>query len=235
MFSATFPEEIQKLAGAFLTDYVFIAVGIIGSACADVLQTIVEVNQYEKRERLEDLLDQDAEGIMVFVETKRSADFLANYIHEKLVPTTSIHGDRFQEQREKALADFKANRMKVLICTSVAARGLDIRNVKHVINYDLPDNIDEYVHRIGRTGRIGNQGRATSFFDPDGDQPLAAALVRILHQADQQVPVFLLHVGECAAVPPTDKRRSMFGGRDVRKQREFKSREPTAQEPNEDW
>lgn len=167
MFSATFPAAIQKLAGAFLDDYVFIAVGIIGSACSDVIQTILEVKRFDKRDRLVELINEDDEGVMVFVETKRSADFLANYLSEITVPTTSIHGDRFQEQREKALADFKANTMKVMICTSVAARGLDIKNVKHVINYDLPEDIDEYVHRIGRTGRIGNQGRATSFFDPD--------------------------------------------------------------------
>lgn len=168
MFSATFPASIQNLATAFLEDYVFIAVGIIGSACSDVLQTIIEVNQYEKRDRLVELINEDDDGIMVFVETKRQADFLASYLSEITVPTTSLHGDRFQEQREKALSDFRANRMKVLICTSVAARGLDIKNVKHVINYELPDDIDEYVHRIGRTGRIGNQGRATSFFNPDG-------------------------------------------------------------------
>lgn len=170
MFSATFPPAIQQLAGVFLKDYVFIAVGIVGGACSDVVQTIVEVKPYEKKESLLSLVSSSEEmqggGTMVFVETKRSADFLANYLNEMQLSATSIHGDRFQAQREQAVADFKSNHMKFLICTSVAARGLDIKNVKHVVNYDLPEDIDEYVHRIGRTGRMGNQGFATSLFDP---------------------------------------------------------------------
>ncbi len=81
------------------------------------------------------------------------------------MPTTSIHGDRLQREREQALNDFKCGKHPILVATAVAARGLDIRNVSHVINYDMPKSIDEYVHRIGRTGRVGNIGRATSFFD----------------------------------------------------------------------
>ncbi|XP_067625232.1 ATP-dependent RNA helicase vasa-like [Eurosta solidaginis] len=94
-----------------------------------------------------------------------------------------------------ALADFKSGKMKVLIATSVAARGLDIKNIKHVINYDLPKSIDEYVHRIGRTGRVGNNGRATSFFDPDQDSAIASDLVKILEGASQEVPDFLRTCG----------------------------------------
>ena len=82
------------------------------------------------------------------------------------LPATSIHGDRLQREREMALADFKSGRMSILVATNVAARGLDIRGVEHVVNFDLPESIDEYVHRIGRTGRVGNTGRSTSFFDP---------------------------------------------------------------------
>lgn len=133
MFSATFPTEIQQLAGRMLTRYVFIAVGIVGGACTDVDQTVLPVRFVEKRHRLVQLLEQDDRdgadgqgggGTMVFVATRRQADFLANYLSEILVMTTSIHGDRYQEQREQALNDFKAGRMRVLICTSVAARGL---------------------------------------------------------------------------------------------------------------
>ena len=127
---------------------------------------------------------------MVFVETKRNADFLASVLsNEGMIsrffyrnvifflkkkcafvfegfPTTSIHGDRLQREREEALRDFKTGRMPILVATAVAARGLDIKGVSHVVNYDLPKTIDEYVHRIGRTGRVGNTGKATSFFDP---------------------------------------------------------------------
>lgn len=88
--------------------------------------------------------------------------------------------DRFQREREEALRDFRSGRSRVLVATSVAARGLDIPKVKHVINYDLPNSIEEYVHRIGRTGRIGNKGMATAFFQKDRDAHLARALVKVL-------------------------------------------------------
>lgn len=97
----------------------------------------------------------DVDGTLIFVETKRNADFIATYLSENDFRTTSIHGDRLQREREEALRDFKAGSRHVLVATSVAARGLDIKNVKHVINFDLPKSIDEYVHRIGRTGRLG--------------------------------------------------------------------------------
>lgn len=90
--------------------------------------------------------------------------------------------DRQQREREEALRDFKANRYPILVATSVAARGLDIAEVDHVINYDIPASIDEYVHRIGRTGRCGNTGRATSFFDTEKDRNIARHLVAVLQQ-----------------------------------------------------
>ena len=107
---------------------------------------------------------------------------------------TSIHGDRHQSQREEAVTDFVKGRMCILVATAVAARGLDIPNVAHVINYDLPNTIEEYVHRIGRTGRVGNSGKATSFYDKNTDQALAMPLVKILEQAQQEVPEWLLEL-----------------------------------------
>lgn len=126
MFSATFPEDIQRLAAKFLAaNYVFLAVGIIGGACSDVRQTMYAVGKFDKRLRLLALLNEaDPSGTIVFVETRRQADFLASFLSESAHPTTSIHGDRLQRQREEALRDFKSNKMKVLIATSVAARGL---------------------------------------------------------------------------------------------------------------
>lgn len=168
MFSATFPDEIQLLAGKFLNpNYVFVAVGVIGGACSDVTQTVYEVTKFAKRDKLLEILQsEDPTSTIVFVDTKRQADFLAAFLSESNIPTTSIHGDRMQRQREEALEDFKKNKMKILIATSVAARGLDM-HVRHVINFDIPKDIDEYVHRIGRTGRLGNCGKSTSFFDPE--------------------------------------------------------------------
>lgn len=191
MFSATFPEEIQNLAGKFLKDYIFLTIGIVGGACTDVEQNFFEVTKFKKRSKLIEVLEENgAVGTMVFVDTKRNADFLASILSETKFPTTSIHGDRLQREREQALADFKKGTMQVLIATAVAARGLDIKNVAHVINYDLPSSIDEYVHRIGRTGRVGNNGKATSFFDPENNQGLVNDLVKILKQADQPIPEF---------------------------------------------
>lgn len=192
MFSATFPKEIQRLAAEFLTDYIFVTIGILGGACSDVTQNFFEVTRKEKRKKLTELLEEvDPQGTLIFVERKADADFLATFMSNTRYSSTSIHGDRLQSQREMALREFKAGERKVLIATSVAARGLDIPNVKHVINYDMPKSIDEYVHRIGRTGRVGNKGRASSFFDPLGDAAIANDLVNILQQAGLEVPSFL--------------------------------------------
>ncbi|CAI4861964.1 CRB_1a_G0054900.mRNA.1.CDS.1 [Saccharomyces cerevisiae] len=103
---------------------------------------------------------------------------------------TAIHGDRTQAERERALSAFKANVADILVATAVAARGLDIPNVTHVINYDLPSDIDDYVHRIGRTGRAGNTGVATSFFNSN-NQNIVKGLMEILNEANQEVPTFL--------------------------------------------
>lgn len=192
MFSATFPAEIQKLACEFLKNYIFLTIGILGGACTDVQQNFYELTRKEKRKKLTELLNEgDPQGTLVFVERKADADFLAVFMSNTTHSTTSIHGDRLQSQRELALREFKQGVRKVLIATSVAARGLDIPNVNHVINYDMPKSIDEYVHRIGRTGRVGNQGRASSFYDPMSDSAIAGDLVRILTQAGQPVPEFL--------------------------------------------
>ncbi|KAG7236090.1 hypothetical protein INR49_001371 [Caranx melampygus] len=140
MFSATYPEDIQRMAADFLkTDYLFLAVGIVGGACSDVEQMFIEVTKFSKREQLVDLLKTTgSERTMVFVETKRQADFIATFLSQTKIPTTSIHGDREQREREKALADFRSGKCPVLVATSVAARGLDIPDVQHVVNFDLP-------------------------------------------------------------------------------------------------
>ena len=167
MFSATFPDEVQQTAKEVLDEkYIFLTVGIVGGASSDVKQTFYEVEKFGKRDKLVEVLNEvGSEKTLVFVETKRNADFLATFLSNEGYPTTSIHGDRLQREREEALADFKSGKMNILVATAVAARGLDIKGVAHVVNYDMPKSIDEYVHRIGRTGRVGNIGKATSFFD----------------------------------------------------------------------
>ena len=149
-----------------MSDYLFLAIGMVGCVSSDVVQTVHEVQKFDKRDKLNAILaDVGTDRTLVFVETKKNADFLASYLSQQGLPTTSIHGDRLQREREQALGDFKAGRMPILVATAVAARGLDIKGVAHVVNYDLPKTVDEYVHRVGRTGRVGNMGKATSFFD----------------------------------------------------------------------
>ncbi|KAM3848100.1 putative ATP-dependent RNA helicase DDX4 [Vipera latastei] len=193
MFSATFPDEIQRLAGEFLkTDYLFVVVGQVGGACSDVQQTILQVKQYDKKDKLVEILNEIGDKrTMVFVETKKKADFFATLLCQENISTTSIHGDREQREREEALHYFRTGRCPVLVATSVAARGLDIENVQHVINVDLPSTIDEYVHRIGRTGRCGNIGKAISFFDLQADNAIAQPLIKVLADAQQEVPAWL--------------------------------------------
>ncbi|XP_051498791.1 probable ATP-dependent RNA helicase DDX4 [Apus apus] len=193
MFSATFPEEVQRLAGEFLkADYLFVVVGRVGGACSDVQQTVLQVSQYSRRDKLVEILQSIGhERTMVFVDKKKKADYIAAFLCQENIPATSIHGDREQKEREIALHDFRSGKCPVLVATSVAARGLDIENVKHVINFDLPSTIEDYVHRIGRTGRCGNTGKAVSFFDDSSDGHLAQSLVKVLSDAQQEVPVWL--------------------------------------------
>ncbi|KAF1561580.1 ATP-dependent RNA helicase DDX4, partial [Eudyptes schlegeli] len=182
MFSATFPEEVQRLAGEFLkTDYLFVVVGHVGGACSDVQQNILQVPQYSKRDKLIEILQSIGhERTLVFVDKKKKADYIAAFLCQEKIPATSIHGDREQREREVALQDFRSGKCPVLVATSVAARGLDIENVQHVINFDLPSTIEDYVHRIGRTGRCGNIGKAVCFFDNSTDGHLARSLVKVL-------------------------------------------------------
>ncbi|GFU42299.1 probable ATP-dependent RNA helicase DDX4 [Trichonephila clavipes] len=218
MFSATFPEEIQRMASEFMHNYLFLTVGMVGAANADVEQTFFKVQQYDKRDKLLDILKESGtDRTLVFVEQKRNADFTASLCSQNNIPTTSIHGDRLQREREEALRDFRSGKMPVLVATAVAARGLDIRDVRHVINYDLPQTIDEYVHRIGRTGRVGNLGKATSFYDPDADRNLARSLKKILIDAQQPVPEWLSEEADMAIdTTPQYGGRGNFGSRDVR-------------------
>merc|ERR1719351_545839 len=131
-----------------------------------------------------------ASRTLVFVETKKGADQLEYFLHNKGYPVTSVHGDRSQREREEALRRFKSGKTPILVATAVAARGLDIPNVKHVINFDMPSDVEEYVHRIGRTGRMGNLGLATSFFN-EKNRNLVKDLVELIVEANQELPSWL--------------------------------------------
>jgi ATP-dependent RNA helicase DDX3X len=228
MFSATFPKEIQVLAQDFLMeDYVFLAVGRVGSTSENIIQKVVWVDENDKRHFLMDLLDAgEREALtLVFVETKRGANDLATMLGRQSYEVVSIHGDLKQMDRERHLESFRSGLTPILVATAVAARGLDIPNVKHVINYDLPSDIDEYVHRIGRTGRVGNVGMATSFFN-DKNRNIARDLAELIVEANQELPDWLEKVANDSRYGVRSgggggARRgggSRFGGRDHRVQ-----------------
>ncbi|KAM9850511.1 DEAD-box helicase 3 X-linked a isoform 2-T2 [Aulostomus maculatus] len=222
MFSATFPKEIQILARDFLEDYIFLAVGRVGSTSENITQKVVWVEETDKRSFLLDLLNATGKDslTLVFVETKKGADALEDFLYHEGYACTSIHGDRSQRDREEALHQFRSGRCPILVATAVAARGLDISNVKHVINFDLPSDIEEYVHRIGRTGRVGNLGLATSFFN-DKNSNITKDLLDILVEAKQEVPSWLESLAYEHQHKSSNRGRSKrfsggFGARDYR-------------------
>ena len=203
MFSATFPRDIQLLAKDFLKEYVFLSVGRVGSTSENITQKIEYVEDEDKRSVLLDVLASMPSGglTLIFVETKRMADMLSDFLLRSNIAATSIHGDRTQRERERALELFRSGKTPIMVATAVAARGLDIPNVTHVVNYDLPSDVDDYVLRIGRTGRAGNTGHATAFFNR-GNKNITRDLLELLKEANQEVPQWLEAVA----------RESMFGG-----------------------
>uniref|UniRef100_A0A4W3IXD2 RNA helicase n=1 Tax=Callorhinchus milii TaxID=7868 RepID=A0A4W3IXD2_CALMI len=223
MFSATFPKEIQILARDFLDEYIFLAVGRVGSTSENITQKVVWVEELDKRSFLLDLLNATGKDslTLVFVETKKGADALEDFLYREGYACTSIHGDRSQRDREEALHHFRSGRCPILVATAVAARGLDISNVKHVINFDLPSDIEEYVHRIGRTGRVGNLGLATSFFN-EKNSNITKDLLDLLVEAKQEVPSWLENLAYEHQHKGTGRGRSKsrfaggFGAKDYR-------------------
>jgi len=206
MFSATFPRDIQMLAADFLRpEYMFLSVGRVGSTSENIQQEVLWVEDPDKRHLLMDILRSNAadhSGLtLIFLETKRGVDALDDFLYNNRFRCTSIHGDRSQAQREDALRAFRTGETNLMVATAVAARGLDIPNVTHVINYDLPTDIDDYVHRIGRTGRAGNVGRATAFFN-SGNRAIARGLHDLLKEANQNVPDWLSSMSRGPSAAP---------------------------------
>ncbi|KAG4177558.1 hypothetical protein ERO13_A11G314800v2 [Gossypium hirsutum] len=233
LFSATFPREIQRLASDFLSNHIFLAVGRVGSSTDLIVQRVEFVLESDKRSHLMDLLHAQRENgnhgkvsltlqqalTLVFVETKKGADSLEHWLCMNGFPSTTIHGDRTQQERELALRSFKSGKTPILVATDVAARGLDIPHVAHVVNFDLPNDIDDYVHRIGRTGRAGKTGLATAFFN-ESNLSLARALAELMQEANQEVPAWLTHYASRAPYGGNKNRRSggRFGGCDFRRE-----------------
>ena len=189
LFSATMPSEVEALASDYLHKPVKVKVGTTSAPTANVSQHLEKVVDAEKVDRLVTMLigeqreamklGQDMPMTVIFVERKNRADEIAELLNAENVPAAALHGGRSQGEREAALHDYKTGRCSVLVATDVAARGLDVKGVAHVVNLDLPRNFEDYVHRIGRTGRAGMSGRSTSFYT-DRDSFIVAQIKRAL-------------------------------------------------------
>ena len=168
MFSATMPKLMSELADAFLTDAVRVQVNPPGQAVKKIAQSVHFVAQAAKTDLLVDLLDKHRDELaLVFGRTKHGCEKLYKTLEAKGFAAASIHGNKSQGQRERAIEAFKAGKVRVLVATDVAARGIDIPGVRHVYNYDLPNVAENYVHRIGRTARAGADGSAIALVAPD--------------------------------------------------------------------
>ena len=196
MFSATWPEEVRRLAHDFLTRPVHIQLGDPEEglrANEDVTQHLILLRSGEEKDQeLMNLFRQRFNRndlVLVFVARKNSCDFVSNMLNRIGVRSAAMHSDRTQEQREKTLAAFKAGSTPVLVATDVASRGLDVKGVSAVVNYDLPNNTEDYVHRIGRTGRAGCKGESFTFITRSGeDMWKTMGIVEIMERAGQTIP-----------------------------------------------
>ena len=180
LFSATFPDEIRKLAGSFMHDPATVEVAPRNRPIELISQVAYPVHRERKRELLAHLVKTNNwQQVLVFTKTKHGANRLAQQLERDGIEADAIHGNKSQGARTRALKRFKDNELQVLVATDIAARGLDIEELPHVVNYDLPHVPEDYVHRIGRTGRAGFSGEAVSLVCQE-DRPLLAAIERLI-------------------------------------------------------
>jgi ATP-dependent RNA helicase RhlE len=168
MFSATMPPEIRKLASEWLTDPVFVEVAPVATPAELVEQSVHFVEPRDKLKKLQHFLENTAfTRTLIFSRTKRGADKIVKQLSQSGIRAAALHSNKSQSVRQRTLAEFKSNRPPVLVATDIAARGLDVDAISHVVNFDLPEVPEVYVHRIGRTGRAGSTGAAVSLVDSE--------------------------------------------------------------------
>ncbi|XP_008407161.1 putative ATP-dependent RNA helicase DDX17 [Poecilia reticulata] len=198
MWSATWPKEVRQLAEDFLREYIQINIGALElSANHNILQIVDVCMETEKDNKLiqlmEEIMAEKENKTIIFVETKKRCDDLTRRMRRDGWPAMCIHGDKSQPERDWVLTEFRSGKAPILIATDVASRGLDVEDVKFVINYDYPSSSEDYVHRIGRTARSTNKGTAYTFFTP-GNLRQARDLVRVLEEARQAINPKLLQL-----------------------------------------
>ena len=189
LFSATFSNDIKKLANGLLHDPTLIEVARVNAATETVTQVVHPVDKGRKRELLSLLIGQNNwQQVLVFNRTKHGCNRLVEQLDKDGISASAIHGNKSQGARTKALADFKAGKVRVLVATDIAARGIDIDQLPHVVNYELPNVPEDYVHRIGRTGRAGNEGEAMSLVCVD-EHKLLNDIERLMNRDIPQVTI----------------------------------------------
>lgn len=199
MFSATWPEVVRKIASTYLKSAVKVTIGSLDLAANRRVKQIVEVvDGKQKDAKLRDLLkmyhSSGTNKIIIFVLYKKEAARVEDMLRQRGFNAQGIHSDKSQQDRTRVLDSFKAGKCPLLVATDVAARGLDVPNVEYVINYSFPLTVEEYVHRIGRTGRAGKTGVAHTFFTTF-DKNHSGELIQVLKEAGQEVPESLLKFG----------------------------------------
>ena len=191
LFSATMPQKIRKFAESALVNPIVVNVGRAGAANLDVVQEVEYVKQEAKIVYLLECLQKTSPPVLIFCENKADVDDIHEYLLLKGVEAVAIHGGKSQEERDYGITEFKAERKDVLVATDVAGKGLDFPNIQHVINYDMPEEIENYVHRIGRTGRGGKTGIATTFINKNQSESILLDLKHLLREAKQRIPPVL--------------------------------------------
>ena len=214
-FSATMAPEILKLAGTILQDPIRVEVTPVSSTAEIIGQTLYFLDKHNKPNLLFDVLkEQTAQSVLVFTRTKHGADRVAKYLTKNGVKSDAIHGNKSQNHRQRALNNFKDKTIRVLVATDIAARGIDVEEMELVINYELPNIPETYVHRIGRTGRAGNSGNAISFCDFE-EKAYLKDIEKLIHQQIEVIDnhpypmeVFEIIKKERPARPPRNDRNA---------------------------
>jgi ATP-dependent RNA helicase RhlE len=200
LFSATMPPEVEALARKYLRKPVVVQVGRRSGVATTVTHAVYPVPKEKKSALLASLLvKEELDSVLVFVRTKHGADKVVRHLEAAGISSTAMHADKTQPQRVKALEDFKAGKIRVLVATDIAQRGLDITGISHVINYDVPQQAEDYVHRIGRTGRALNEGDAFTFMAPD-EISMVRTIERVIGQPIPRISMPGYDFGNPAAV-----------------------------------
>src|SRR5690348_16520951 len=199
LFSATMPPEVEALARRYLRTPIVVQVGRRSAAANTVKHYVYPVPRERKSALLADLLKAEGtESVLVFTRTKHGADRVVRHLEREGIHAAAMHADKTQPQRTRALEDFKAGRVRVLVATDIAQRGLDISGITHVINYDVPQQAEDYVHRIGRTGRAAADGDAFTFMAPD-EIAMVRTIERVIGQEIPRISVPGFDFGTVAA------------------------------------